>query len=506
MMSTTEPLVLPADVLLIPLENLPDTLRGETEYEAGDCALVGPSSDIAPSVVNAATAALLKEFRVPQTADDALRRFCQANDVDAAAMHDEVVALLQDLMEAGLVVSGTADEEQARQAAGAAEQLLAEVLERVSSSGPLLAAAIGNPSEIALDSGASGIAYALWRIARVRDDPALLALADRWAAKAEAACADKQPSESPPSAAGASLHHGPAGVHAVRALIRHALGDQSATARAITSFLAASRPLPDGLDLMDQRSGTLLACAHLLKAATTDGAETAAPVQALGEQIARGLWATLNAFEPIAQCAAFPSLGVAHGWGGVLYATLRWAQATGTSPPAGLPARLAQLAACAEYVGRGARWEWKSLTPGPNWLINSTPGWCNGSAGFVHLWTLAYRTLQREAYLDLATKAAWNAWEERWTSATLCCGLAGQAYALLALYNVTGSADWLQRARTLADLAAVRVAAATDEDHALRSLDGVIRDSFYRGEIGVALLAAELARPELARMPFFEAD
>ncbi len=32
------------------------------------------------------------------------------------------------------------------------------------------------------------------------------------------------------------------------------------------------------------------------------------------------------------------------------------------------------------------------------------------------------------------------------------------------------------------------------------------RDRLYKGEIGVALLAAELEQPEQARMPLFEAE
>jgi serine/threonine-protein kinase len=78
---------------------------------------------------------------------------------------------------------------------------------------------------------------------------------------------------------------------------------------------------------------------------------------------------------------------------------------------------------------------------------------------------------------------------------SLCCGDAGRAYALLALHRRTGDEAWLPRARTLADRA---MAAAGDPASAPPSL--------YQGPLGVAVLLADLERPEWARMPLFEAE
>ena len=75
----------------------------------------------------------------------------------------------------------------------------------------------------------------------------------------------------------------------------------------------------------------------------------------------------------------------------------------------------------------------------------------------------------------------------------LCCGLAGRAYGLLNLYKHTGESEWLESARQLADRAVVAI-----QQYSLR------RQSLYKGEIGVALLQADLERPELSAMPFFE--
>jgi serine/threonine-protein kinase len=75
----------------------------------------------------------------------------------------------------------------------------------------------------------------------------------------------------------------------------------------------------------------------------------------------------------------------------------------------------------------------------------------------------------------------------------LCCGLAGQGYALLKLYQYSGERAWLERARRLAEQAPAGVVDTR-----------VSRYSLYRGYLGPALLAADLERPEQARMPFFD--
>lgn len=59
------------------------------------------------------------------------------------------------------------------------------------------------------------------------------------------------------------------------------------------------------------------------------------------------------------------------------------------------------------------------------------PGWCKGSAGFVHLWTTAHALLGNGRWPTLAERAAWDMYTTSTPIAQLCCGLAGQVYALL---------------------------------------------------------------------------
>ena len=73
--------------------------------------------------------------------------------------------------------------------------------------------------------------------------------------------------------------------------------------------------------------------------------------------------------------------------------------------------------------------------------------------------------------------ACWNAWEAQDRNASLCCGLAGRAYALLDVWKHGRGEIWLERARDLGEAAAVEIARFSEA-----------ADSLYKGEPGVASL------------------
>src|SRR5947209_18367523 len=118
-------------------------------------------------------------------------------------------------------------------------------------------------------------------------------------------------------------------------------------------------------------------------------------------------------------------------------------------------------------------------------------GWCNDSAGMAHLWTLADRLLDSRRARQLATAAAWHAWEASERLESLCCGLAGRAYALLDLYRHGAGAEWLERARTLAERAAAAAGTAAVPAVSGRRGGAAFEHSLYRGRLGVALLATD---------------
>ena len=271
-------------------------------------------------------------------------------------------------------------------------------------------------------------------------------------------------------------------------MIARSQGDAGSWREAVAAFVAASQAPCPSLDLTLGRSGSLLAAALLLEGAE----ESSAALRALGDGLLAGIWEEIAAFPAIADCGGRPNLALAHGWAGFLYASLRWCRISGAPLPDALPARLGELAAEARPAGRGVRWRWHAENGAD---VGTMAGWCNGSAGFVYLWTLAHRTLGDPRFAALAEGAAWNAWEDPARDPSLCCGLAGRAYALLTLHRHGGGPEWLERARDLAERAARAAARSSEPSHSL-----------YKGEAGLAVLAADLAAPESAAFPFFEEE
>ena len=209
-----------------------------------------------------------------------------------------------------------------------------------------------------------------------------------------------------------------------------------------------------------------------------------------GESILEVLWRDLGRIGPIEELFPVPNLGMAHGWCGHAFATLRFCRTFDRPHPNGLRRRLEELLAVAEPWGRGLRWPWSSS--GNN--AETMPGWCNGSAGFVQLFALVHRVTGDSRFLEAAIGAAWNAWEGGSSNGSLCCGEAGRAYALLSLSRrLGGDPLWLSRARALGERAAVSILANEEQ-----------RLSLFKGRLGVALLAAELENPEAAASPFWK--
>lgn len=346
--------------------------------------------------------------------------------------------------------------------------------------------------------GAAGVAAALYRVGALRSDAELAALADEWTVRARrdagregAFTSDELPLREERTGL-VSPFHRISGVHAVQALVSHAVGDARARQEALRAFVAASDQPCDNLDLTLGRSGTVLASALLLEAVGDAPYVDTDDLVALGRRTLAGVWQELDALPPPGESRVAVNLGMAHGWAGFLYATLRWCRAAREPLPVGLVDRLDQLGALAHLDGLAARWSWNhdptSPSPGP-----TMPGWCNGSAGYVHLWATAHAVLGHEAWAALAEKAAWDVYTSPNRIAQLCCGLAGQAYALLEMYAHSGEGRWLTAARELAAHAAADT----------RGSGTLVAGSLHKGDVGIAVLAADLANPDAAAMPFF---
>jgi len=359
--------------------------------------------------------------------------------------------------------------------------------------GAVFAERYPNPPTASITYGTAGAAVGLLRIAETRSDPALLALADVWRSRAAALIGTEgayysPADELPPQLLGeVTPYHTESGIHAAAAMIAAASGDLFAQRRAISAFLIAAHKPCAELDLTLGRSGSLLAAAMLLPLG--EELPEGAALRGFGAETVRSIWRELDARPPLHASPPATYLGMAHGWAGYLYATLRWCAAAGDTLPPRLAARLDEYESMKTLEGRGAFWRTTIGAP----ANRTMPGWCNGSAGQLFLCTLAHRMLGDERWLRLAELCAWDSWDAPRAGADLCCGSAGRAYALLNLYKHSGATEWLSRARQLANHAA---AVAPSRSHRANAL--------WKGELGVAVLVADLASPENAKMPFFE--
>lgn len=375
-------------------------------------------------------------------------------------------------------------------------QLLERALANASPEGPWNQAILSPAPTTSINYGSAGVALGLLHVAHRRNDSHLLALADIWSRRAlremnrDDAFYNKDIEITPDVVGKSSPYHSPSGVHAVAALVATAAANPIGQMEGLAGFLEAAAQPAQGLDLTLGSSSILLGAAILLDALSTcNDLLDLAPLRLRGDALLAELWQAIDAkSEIVAAGIEYP--GMAHGWAGFLYATLQWCTVSRTVIPRGVERRLAELAALAFPNGRGLDWPWVLGRSGEPVTM---AGWCNGACGYVFLWTLAHRMFANQRYLDLAYGAAWRSWEAPDQPVTLCCGLAGRAYALLNLYRHTKETIWLDRARSLS------IRGARDGDSPKE-----YPHSLYKGEFGLAILAADLENPDEATMPFFE--
>lgn len=376
--------------------------------------------------------------------------------------------------------------------------LLDELIARSTLDGQLMRDGIEAPSA-SVNFGSAGLALAMLRIAQQREDASLLAIADIWS---QAALRDLQSSgaaaftapdlEMSVDVAGrVSLYHCGPGVLCVAALVADAQADEVRRRHAIERFVAAAGGDERRAELVFGLSGLLLGCGILLDVIGPSAGEEERKLLSLGNDLSARLLDRLAHLPLIGDATDSGSLGVAHGYSGIFYGLLQWALVSKAGVAEDLRQRLNQLADLAQPSGRGLGWP--VSTRGRTTLDGMRATWCNGAAGHLHLWLLAHELMADPRYLNLAAGAAWTCYEAPSTGGDLCCGSAGRAYALLRFFRHTGDRIWVDRARGLAEHAAV----AIRKQH-LR------RNSLYRGEVGVCLLAADLDDPDQARMPLFE--
>jgi len=121
--------------------------------------------------------------------------------------------------------------------------------------------------------------------------------------------------------------------------------------------------------------------------------------------------------------------------------------------------------------------------------------WCHGAPGVVHALLLGHRAWPTAGYLDAAIKAGELVWERGLLKKGngLCHGSAGNGYAFIHLYQVTGDNVWLHRATCFARWSCNL---ARPE---LRKPDRPL--SLFEGLSGTSYFLHDMLSPSQARFP-----
>jgi hypothetical protein len=340
-----------------------------------------------------------------------------------------------------------------------------------------------------VNCGGAGIALALCKLGCDQGDQQLLSLAERWIARTiqtldqPEAFHDPERDFTEATLGKVSILHKESGVRWVQAVIARNQKQRRTCRRAVNAFLRVSRLPSPKYEFSFGKGGLLVGCALLIELLADFDADLCDAVRKRGKELHRQMVRRILEQHRFDSSAFRQFLGAAHGRAGILHSLLIWYELSGSEIHPGLRKALKNLAGLAEKRGPGIVWP-RVLGGDEYWS-----GWCNGSAGFVFLFSLASRMLSEPSYLKLAAAAAEYTWRVRNPDASLCCGATGDGYAFLNLYRATGNKLWLQRARRSAE-------AALNVDRYNYSL--------FVGKAGVVALLSDLERPEGAWMPLFE--
>lgn len=124
--------------------------------------------------------------------------------------------------------------------------------------------------------------------------------------------------------------------------------------------------------------------------------------------------------------------------------------------------------------------------------------WCHGAPGVIYMLTQACKLFQDGNYLADAAQCAENSWQRGLLKKGygICHGVAGNAYSLLAMFNLTHDLKYLYRACKFAEWC------MDYGEHGCRIPDAPF--SLFEGLAGTIYFLADLLDPANAKFPGFE--
>ncbi len=318
-----------------------------------------------------------------------------------------------------------------------------------------------------LTFGAAGISYALLRAAELCDEPELLWTADAWIELAERHADEPEAFTSPAidltrrKIGYASLACAEPGLWFAKSLVRAAAGDASGASSAAARFLTAAKFRPSHhADVNLGGVGLALAADRLsrLRLPAARGRE----LREFRNQLIERAW-----HDGSGRPARNNRLGFAHGVAGMVFASLT----RGESPE--ISDALAELQKDTVMMRRGVRWP---VRAGGEYFM---PGWCNGVAGHLLMWTRLWQISGAAEHRETMERAGWGILESATAMGNVCCGAAGQAVTLACFARAVGDPAWRTRAGGFLE----RLRPQWPKDDHPQSL--------FRGELGLLLARLE---------------
>lgn len=346
------------------------------------------------------------------------------------------------------------------------------------------------PPSASIFFGAAGLAYSALRAAIFLKEPQLLPDAEYMSL-----CARIWMNEGPEGALAPHLNmtdesfgangllHQSEGIAMIEALLAHTMGNAGALYHAYQRYITAIHKTRLPAEFSTGRAG-LLNGVHQLSYLVAPNDEL---IQ-IGGEIASDILSELESFPKI-EVSPIQFAGFAHGWAGILYPLLAWGQSYNESIINRVLPFLEQMEQFRIKSPLGAFWPCRFDQA---YELGDHGSWCNGSAGFVLLWTKAFEVTHNVKWLQLAEEAGRHAALHPHKGASLCCGLPGRTFALAHLYRATGSQEWIDYASRCVERAEVK-----EETHI---------HSLFQGIPGWEIARVELLNPDKMVFPTLASD
>jgi serine/threonine protein kinase len=275
-----------------------------------------------------------------------------------------------------------------------------------------------------------------------------------------------------------SIHHRSEGVALQEALIAHSSNDVLSLRMACFRFINGVHEQPAEMEFAFGKAGLLNAILQLSFLVVENES-----LIKVGREIVGSMLAELDPEIPLSE-SPIRFLGFAHGWAGILYSLLAWSRAYDPDLLDHILPFLFKLEELKVKCPLGAYWPKHFDRPLHE---GDSATWCNGTGGFVLLWSEAFEATRDNRWLALAREAGTMTALHHEMGYNVCCGLAGRAFCLASLYRVTGDLFWIEQASTCIGRA--------------KPSRGSHLHSLFKGVIGLELARIELSRPEMMIFP-----